>query len=147
VEITGGEPLVQGGTAALAGDLLDAGFRVLCETSGAFDIAVLPGGVRRIMDLKAPGSGESGRILWANVDHLTEDDDVKLVLSDRRDYEWAVGVIRDHDLERRCSVLLGAARPLLDPAELAAWILEDRLDVRLQIQLHTVLWPGVDRGR
>lgn len=147
VEITGGEPLSQARTPDLATDLIAAGHRVLCETSGAFDISVLPPGVRRIVDLKPPGSGEVERNLWTNLDHLTPDDDLKLVLADRGDYEWAVDVLRSRDLSRRCSVLMAAAEPLLDPAELAAWILVDRLDVRLQIQLHKRLWPGEDRGR
>ncbi len=147
VEITGGEPLVQPETPALARDLLDAGFEVLCETSGAFDISVLPPGVRRVVDLKAPGSGEGGRVLWSNVGQLRPGDDVKLVLSDRRDYEWARDAIARHELARHCSILLAPAVPLLDPAELASWILADRLPVRLQIQLHKVLWPGQERGR
>ncbi len=147
VEITGGEPLAQAATPALAEGLLDAGYEVLCETSGAFDISVLPAGVGRVMDLKAPGSGEGGRMLESNLDLLGPGDDVKLVLADRRDYVWARDTIRRHRLDRRCPVLLSAASPLLEPADLAAWILEDRLPVRLQLQLHKVLWPGEDRGR
>lgn len=147
VELTGGEPLAQAATPALATALLDAGLDVMCETSGAFDISVLPTGVRRIMDIKAPGSGEGGRMMWSNLEQLTPTDDVKLVLADRRDYVWARDVVQRHQLEQRCPILLSAAAPLLEPAELAAWILEDRLPVRLQLQLHKVLWPGEERGR
>jgi 7-carboxy-7-deazaguanine synthase len=147
VELTGGEPLQQPAAPVLAEALLAAGLRVMCETSGAFDIGVLPGGVVRIMDLKAPGSGESGRMRWANLDLLRPEDDLKFVLGDRVDYEWARAAIGDHALAGRCTLLMSAASPLLDPAQLGAWILEDRLPVRLQVQLHRVLWPHEDRGR
>lgn len=146
VEITGGEPLHQAGTPALARALLDAGLEVLCETSGAFDIGVLPDAVVRVMDLKPPGSGEDGRMRWDNVAALRARDDCKLVLADRADYEWARGVIAEHGLLRRCGVLVVPAEGLLDPAELAAWLIADRLDARLQLQLHKQLWPGIERG-
>ncbi len=147
VEITGGEPLAQAEAPQLAQALLDAGLEVLCETSGAFDIGALPPGVGRVMDLKAPSSGETDRMLWSNLDRLTPLDDVKIVCADRADYEWARGVVRDRDLPSRASVVLTAATPHLDPADLAAWITADRLPVRLQIQLHKILWPDEDRGR
>jgi len=146
VEITGGEPLHQAETPALALALLDAGHQVLCETSGAFDIRVLPDAVVRVMDLKPPGSGEDGRIRWDNLDALRPRDDCKLVLAHRADYEWARQVLQRHDLAARCAVLLVPAAGLLDPADLAGWMIEDGLDARLQLQLHKQLWPGVERG-
>lgn len=147
VEITGGEPLAQAATPELARQLLAAGLQVLCETSGAFDIGALPAGVARVMDLKAPGSGESHRMLWSNLDALTPRDDVKIVCSDRGDYDWACAAIREHRLAERAQVVLTAATPHLDPAQLAGWMIEDRLPARLQVQLHKVLWPADDRGR
>ena len=147
VEITGGEPLSQEATPTLARALIDEGLDVLCETSGAFDIGLLPAGVMRVVDLKPPGSGETDRMRWRNVDALRADDDLKFVLADRVDYEWARRVIVDHALAGRCTLLMSAVAPALPSASLAAWILEDRLDVRLQVQLHKVLWPGEDRGR
>ncbi len=147
VEITGGEPLAQQGTGSLASSLLAHGLEVLCETSGAFDIGALPAGVVRIMDLKAPSSGETERMLWQNLDHLRPTDDLKIVVADREDYRWARQVIGEHALPGRCEVLLSPAEPLLTGAELASWILADRLPVRLQLQLHRQLWPDEDRGR
>ena len=147
VEITGGEPLAQEQTPDLARALLGQGPSVLCETSGAFDIGVLPGGVVRVMDLKPPSSGESGRMRPDNIALLRPADDVKLVIADRGDYEWALARIAEYRLFDRCHVLLQAATPLLAPAELAAWVLADRLPARVQVQLHKVLWPGEGRGR
>ena len=147
VEITGGEPLAQEHTPELADQLLAAGYEVLCETSGAFDIGVLPEGVVRVMDLKAPGSGETERMLWSNLDELTRRDDVKIVCADRRDYDWACAAIYERALAERAQVVLTAATPHLDPAQLADWMVEDRLPARLQIQLHKVLWPDDERGR
>ena len=147
VEITGGEPLAQEQTVALARALLDEGHRVLCETCGAYDISVLPEDVVRIMDLKAPSSGETGRIRWANLDHLRPQDDLKIVVADREDYRWARQVITEQTLASRCEVILSVAEPLLTGADLATWILADRLPVRLQLQLHKQLWPHEERGR
>lgn len=147
VEITGGEPLAQTETPRLALALQEAGLEVLCETSGAFDIGALPPGVGRVMDLKAPSSGETDRMLWSNLERLTPRDDVKIVCAGRADYEWARTVIQDHDLAARARVMLTAATPHLAPADLAEWIVADRLPVRLQVQLHKVLWPDEDRGR
>jgi len=145
-EITGGEPLAQPDTPQLARALLERGHRVLCETSGAFDIRSLPDGVVRVMDLKPPSSGESDRMIWDNLGQLRPDDDLKIVIADRTDYDWAVGHLRRAG-PLPCAVIVQPAHPLLEPAELAAWILADRLDVRLQIQLHKILWPRQDRGR
>lgn len=146
VEITGGEPLAHPGAFDLADALLDAGYTVLVETSGAFDVSGLDARVHKIMDLKCPGSGESHRNLWANLDHLTERDEVKFVLADRVDYEWMRETIRERGLDRR--VADGTLRALLaspvwgavDLEEMAAWILEDGLSVRFQVQLHKLIW-------
>jgi 7-carboxy-7-deazaguanine synthase len=152
VEITGGEPLVHRNAFVLAERLLDRGFTVLVETSGAIDIAPLDARVHRIMDLKCPGSGEVERNLWSNLDHLTDRDEVKFVIADRADYEWARNVIRERGLDR--SIADGRLRALLfspvwesmDFRDLAAWILEDRLPVRYQIQLHKIIWGANVHG-
>jgi 7-carboxy-7-deazaguanine synthase len=149
VEITGGEPLAQRNTLVLVTRLLDRGYTVLVETSGAIDVGPLDERAHKIMDLKCPGSGESDRTLWSNLGHLTERDEVKFVIADRRDYEWAVDRIREHGLDE--AVRHGRLRALLispvweraDFRELAEWVLADRLPVRLQIQLHKVIW-GAD---
>ena len=153
VEITGGEPLIHRNAFVLAERLLDRGYTVLVETSGAIDIAPLDTRAHRIMDLKCPDSGEVSRNLWSNLDHLTARDEIKFVIASRRDYEWARAVIREHRLDEK--VEHGALRALLfspvwemmDFRELAEWVLEDRLPVRYQIQLHKVIWganvPGV----
>ena len=146
VEITGGEPLIHRNAFTLAERLADDGFTVLVETSGAIDIAPLDPRVHRIMDLKCPGSGEASKNLWSNLDHLTERDEVKFVIADRADYEWARDVVRQRRLDRR--VQDGTLRALLfspvwgavELADLAAWILEDRLPVRYQVQLHKIVW-------
>jgi 7-carboxy-7-deazaguanine synthase len=146
VEVTGGEPLAQPGCLALLATLCDAGFEVLLETSGAFDIAPVDPRVVKIVDVKCPGSGEEPSNRWANLDALGPRDEIKFVLADRADYEYARDVIRAHGLERRGGLLMSAVHGRLDPARLAEWILEDGLEVRLQIQLHKVLWPDRDRG-
>ncbi len=153
VEITGGEPLVHRNAFVLTERLLDLGYTVLVETSGAIDIAPLDARAHRIMDLKCPDSGESARNLWSNLAHLTSHDEIKFVIASRADYEWAREVIRERGLDEK--VLAGRLRALLmspvwekmDFRELADWILEDRLPVRYQIQLHKIIWganvPGV----
>lgn len=147
VEITGGEPLLQEGVYPLCGALLDSGKQVLIETSGAADVSRLDARVIKIMDLKCPGSGEVERNLWSNLRHLTVRDEVKFVISDRADYEWARAVIAEHELERRVNaVLLSPAFGRIDNAALAAWILEDRLPARLQLQMHKYIWPPNARG-
>jgi 7-carboxy-7-deazaguanine synthase len=126
--------------------LLDEGFTVLVETSGAFDVAPLDPRAHKIMDLKCPGSGECARNLWSNLDHLTPRDEVKFVVKDRGDYEWTRQVVRERGLDRR--VAEGTLRALLvspvwgevDLEALAGWILEDGLPVRFQVQLHKLIW-------
>lgn len=147
VEITGGEPLLQEGVYALCAALLDAGKQVMIETSGASDVSRLDPRVIKIMDLKCPGSGEARRNLWSNLNHLTRKDEVKFVISDRADYEWARQVIAEHALERRVNaVLLSPAFGRIELAELAAWMLEDRLPARLQLQMHKYIWSPTARG-
>jgi 7-carboxy-7-deazaguanine synthase len=147
VEITGGEPLLQEGVYALCAALLDAGLQVMIETSGAADVSRLDPRVIKIMDLKCPGSGEAHRNLWSNLGHLTAIDEVKFVISGRGDYEWSRDVIVEHALERRVNaVLLSPAFGRVDAASLAAWMLEDRLPVRLQLQMHKYIWSPTARG-
>lgn len=145
VTVTGGEPLAQKGCLPLLSALCDAGFDVSLETSGALDIALVDERVSRIVDLKTPGSGELDRNLWTNLAYLTSRDELKFVLCDRADYEWARGVIRERALGDCCPVLLSPVHGQLAPRDLAEWILADRLPVRLQLQLHKLLWgetPG-----
>ncbi|HLX38864.1 MAG TPA: radical SAM protein [Candidatus Binataceae bacterium] len=147
VEITGGEPLLQDGVYHLIAELLAAGRTVMIETSGASDVSRLNPRVIKVMDLKCPGSGEAARNLWSNLEHLTARDEVKFVLSDRADYEWARDVIREHNLASRVNaVLMSCAFDRLARADLAQWILEDRLPVRFQLQMHKHIWPPDTRG-
>ena len=146
-EITGGEPLLQPGVHPLIARLLGAGLTVLIETSGASDVSRLDPRVIKVMDLKCPGSGESGRNLWSNLDHLTPHDEVKFVLADRADYEWARAIIERYQLQTRVNaVLMSCAFGKLDPALLAGWILEDRAPVRMQLQMHKHIWAPDARG-
>lgn len=152
VEVTGGEPLAHRNAFPLVECLLDRGFTVLVETSGAFDVAPLDPRAHKIMDLKCPGSGESGRNVWANLDHLTARDEVKFVVMDRADYEWTRDVVRGRGLDRRLEE--GSLRALLvspvwgqvDLQALARWILEDGLPVRFQVQLHKLIWGEKRQG-
>ena len=147
VELTGGEPLLQPGAIPLLRELCDSGRTVLLETSGERDISEVDPRVHRIMDLKAPGSDESHRNRWENIEHLTQQDEVKVVLSDRADYEWAKGVIEAHGLADRVNaVLLSCVWGELDPKELVRWVLEDNLPVRVQIQMHKVIWDADTEG-
>lgn len=147
VEVTGGEPLLQEQAVPLMERLLEAGRTVLLETSGAVSIADVPRAVHKIMDLKAPGSGQCEENLWENLHHLQPHDEIKIVIGDRPDYEWARDVARRRDLLRRCRVVnLSPAEGLMAPARLAEWILEDGLPFRLNLQLHRSIWPERDRG-
>ena len=145
VSVTGGEPLAQKACLDLLTALCDAGYSVSLETSGALDIGAVDPRVSRIVDLKAPDSGESVRNLWSNLDHLTPRDELKLVLASEADYQWARDAVREHGLDRRCTVLFSPVQGQLEPGRLAEWVLRDRLPVRYQLQLHKVLWgntPG-----
>ena len=145
VTVTGGEPLTQKACLELLERLCDRGYQVSLETSGALDISAVDPRVTRVMDLKPPGSGESERNRLANLELLRSTDQVKFVLADRADYQWAVDMIRRHDLTRRCQVLMSPVWGELAPGQLAQWILDDGLDVRFQLQLHKLIWgdtPG-----
>jgi 7-carboxy-7-deazaguanine synthase len=147
VEVTGGEPLLQEGVYPLMDVLLDAGKTVMIETSGASDVSKLDARVIKIMDLKCPGSGEVARNLWSNLEHLSSRDEIKFVLADRIDYEWARAAIAEHKLESRVNaILLSPVHGQLDPAMLAKWILEDRLTARMQLQMHKQIWGPNARG-
>lgn len=146
VEITGGEPLLQRDVIELMARLQALGHRVLVETGGSLPIDAVPVGVTCIVDVKCPGSGEVGRNLWGNLDRLRPGDEVKFVIADRTDYAWAVEIVRRRDLGARGPVLFSPVHGRLDPTTLAEWILEDALPVRLQLQLHKLLWPHARRG-
>lgn len=141
--VTGGEPLAQKPCLELLTALCDAGYDVSLETSGALDISGVDARVSRIVDLKAPGSGESAKNLWSNVDLLTPRDEVKFVLKDRADYEWAREIIRARRLDSRCPLLVSAVQGELEPRDLAEWVLADRLPARFQMQLHKLLWGNM----
>jgi len=143
VTVTGGEPLAQKPCTDLLTRLCDAGYEVSLETSGALDISAVDARVSRVMDLKTPGSGEQARNRYENIPLLTAHDQVKFVLCDRNDYDWAKDMIQTHALTARCEVLLSPSYEQLSATQLADWIVADRLPVRLQIQLHKLLWGNV----
>jgi len=146
VLVTGGEPLAQEAVHSLMRELLDQGREVMIETGGSLDLSRVDPRVRIVMDLKCPGSGMEARNRWKNLEVLKPTDEIKFVLNDRRDYEWAREVIRERWLERRGPLLFSPVFGALDPRVLAEWILEDRLDVRLQLQIHKLIWPPGMRG-
>jgi 7-carboxy-7-deazaguanine synthase len=138
--VTGGEPLAQPACHDLLAALCGAGYQVSLETSGALDIASVDRRVAVVLDLKTPASGEAGRNLWSNLAHLKREDQVKFVICNRADYEWARDALREHSLAARCEVLFSPAWEQQPARELAEWILADRLPVRFQVQLHKYLW-------
>ena len=145
VTVTGGEPLAQKKCTDLLKILCDEGYEVSLETSGALDISVVDKRVSRVMDLKTPASKEEEKNLYTNIDLLTSHDQLKFVICDRNDYEWAVAKIKEYDLFSICEVLFSTSHQQLKPQTLADWILEDQLAVRFQMQLHKYLWhdePG-----
>ena len=144
--VTGGEPLAQKNCLPLLAALCDAGHSVSLETSGALDIGGVDPRVARIVDLKAPGSGEAAKNRWENLELLTTHDELKFVLASRDDYDWAVTACRRHRLFECCPVLFSPVQGHLDPAQLAQWILDDRLPLRFQLQLHKLLWDNA-KGR
>jgi 7-carboxy-7-deazaguanine synthase len=147
VEITGGEPLLQKEVYPLMQRLLDDGYTVMLETGGHRSIAQVPAGVVRVMDVKCPGSGEAHRNDWSNMEHLTLRDEVKFVIKDREDYDFAREVAATHGLAGRvAAVLFSPVHGILDPRLLASWILEDRLEVRMQLQVHKYIWDPQTRG-
>ncbi len=148
VELTGGEPMLQKDIDELARRLCDSGRTVLIETGGHRDIsdAVLDPRVIRVMDLKCPGSGESDKNLWSNLEHLRPTDEVKFVLADRADYDWARDVIRSRGLEGRVNILVSVVHGRLEPSDVVEWMLADRLDARFQLQMHKFIWQPAARG-
>jgi 7-carboxy-7-deazaguanine synthase len=146
VEVTGGEPLLQPAVHPLMSRLCDEGFEVLLETGGGLDIKSVDRRVRRIVDVKCPGSGEAANNRWENLDDLRAGDELKFVIADRADYEWARETITARALAGRFPIHLAPVWGALEPAELAAWILADRLAVRLSLQLHKLLWGAEARG-
>ena len=147
VEITGGEPLAQPGCPVLAQALLDEGCTVLVETSGALPINHLPEKAIKIMDLKCPGSGESEKNDWSNIEHLSAQDEVKFVIQDREDFDWTVEVIKRFDLDQKCNaVLLSPVLGQIESRELSGWLLQSGVKARIQLQLHKYIWPPETRG-
>jgi 7-carboxy-7-deazaguanine synthase len=147
VELTGGEPLLQKGAIPLMHALCEAGRTVLVETSGERDISHVDPRVHRIVDLKAPGSGESEKNRWGNIPFLTKRDEVKIVLASRADYEWARDIIRKHKLDGRVNaVLLSCVFGSVAAKDVVAWMLEDKLPARFQLQMHKYIWPADQRG-
>jgi 7-carboxy-7-deazaguanine synthase len=144
--LTGGEPLAQPDAFPFVTRLLDDGWEVVVETSGHLPLEPLDPRAVAIVDVKTPGSGESGRMRWSNLDRLRGTDEVKFVIDGRADYEWSRDLALGRGLAGRCTVLFSPVHGVLDPGLLGRWILEDGLPVRLQVQLHKYLWPGVTRG-
>ena len=143
VTVTGGEPLAQKNCLLLLRALCDAGYEVSLETGGALDISAVDSRVKRVVDIKTPASGEVGKNLWENLELLTHHDEIKFVVCDEHDYQWAKKILLEHHLTGKCPVLLSPAHGTLDATQLAEWILRDRLPVRLQVQLHKLLWNNV----
>ncbi|MCB1917338.1 MAG: 7-carboxy-7-deazaguanine synthase QueE [Rhodocyclaceae bacterium] len=144
--VTGGEPLAQAACLPLLEALCDAGLSVSLETSGALDVSAVDPRVARVIDVKPPGSGEVARNRWQNLEQLRPGDELKFVVADENDYLWSRTRIDADHLDRRCTVLMSPVHGRLDPAQLASWILRDRLPVRMQLQLHKLIW-GDQPGR
>lgn len=152
VELTGGEPLIHPNAFLLARELLDEGCTVLVETSGAVDVGSLDPRAHKIMDLKCPGSGEESKNLWSNLDHLGPGDEVKFVMKDRRDFQWACRAVRENRLDQRvdegdlAAILFSPVWDELNLRDLADWTMEEGLPVRIQLQLHKLIWDPNTRG-
>jgi 7-carboxy-7-deazaguanine synthase len=147
VEITGGEPLAQRECIDLAQALIAEGYTVLIETSGSLPIAPLPAEVIKIMDLKCPGSGECAKNDYSNIDELSPLDEVKFVITNREDYDWAKEQVEKYDLIARCNaVLFSPVFSIIDPKDIVNWITEDALQVRFQLQMHKFIWPPDQKG-
>jgi 7-carboxy-7-deazaguanine synthase len=146
VELTGGEPLLQPEAIDLMSALLAGGYEVMLETGGSLTIEHVPTGVLRIIDLKCPGSGECDRNRWENLELLRPGDELKFVIEDRVDYDWAVGQVRSRTLEQTTTVLFSAVHDRLHAGDLARWVLDDGIRVRVQLQMHKILWPDVAQG-
>lgn len=147
VELTGGEPLLQPGAIPLLAEICDAGRTALVETSGEADVSRVDPRVHKIMDLKAPGSGESHRNRWSNLDHIGPRDEIKFVLASRADYEWMRSVVNERALDAKgCALLASAVWGKLATKDLVAWVMEDALCVRVQVQMHKVIWGAEAQG-
>ncbi len=146
VEITGGEPLYQPNVHGLMRRLCDEGYEVLIETGGSLDISPVDPRVKRIVDFKCPSSKMMKKNLWDNAQFLNEKDEVKFVIGNREDYDWSKRMILEHRLDQKCPILMSPVFGELAPADLAEWILEDKLDARLQLQLHKYIWHPETRG-
>jgi 7-carboxy-7-deazaguanine synthase len=142
VTVTGGEPLAQKNCIVLLRALCDAGYAVSLETGGAMDISEVDARVMRVVDVKTPGSGEVSKNRWENLALLSAHDEIKFVLCDAADYQWAKDIIVEHQLAKKCPILFSPVHGTLNPTHLAEWILRDRLPVRLQVQLHKILWQN-----
>lgn len=147
VEITGGEPLLQDNVYTLMNQLLAGGRRVLLETNGSVSLDNVPADVVKIMDLKCPDSGMHEKMVWKNIGLLSSTDEIKFVLSSRRDYDWAVRKINDWSLVGKIPVSFSPVAAILPSQALASWMLADQMPVRLQLQLHKIIWPGAEQGR
>lgn len=143
VTVTGGEPLAQKNCLPLLRILSDAGYQVSLETSGALDVSTVDKRVMKILDIKTPASGEVEKNLWSNLEYLNAQDEIKLVLCDEADYSWGKKLLVEKNLTARCEVLFSPAQGQLSPTDLADWILRDQLPVRMQLQLHKILWGNV----
>jgi 7-carboxy-7-deazaguanine synthase len=146
VEVTGGEPLLQKGVYPLMEKLLAAGRTVLLETNGSISLADVPDEVVKIVDMKCPDSSMHEQMNFGNFDFLTQKDEIKFLLSSKNDYSWATQLVREYNLQDLATVTFSPVTSTLTPATLAGWILEDQLPVRLQLQLHTIVWPGKTKG-
>lgn len=147
VEITGGEPLLQKGVGSLIRKLLNEGFAVLVETNGSLPINDIDKRSVVILDIKTPGSGMTHRMDFSNIDYIKKDDEIKFVLTNRRDYEWTKNIISKHDLTKKCHLLLSPAYGVLAPKELIEWMLEDRIHARLNLQIHKYIFGPDAKGK
>ncbi len=146
VEITGGEPLMQSETPELAQTLLALGYQVLLETGGSLDISVVPKEVVRIVDMKCPGSGMSEKNLYKNLDYMTKNDEVKFVVKNREDFDWSVKLIQQYQLETRTKILISPVFGVVNLEELAQWLLDAKVNARMQVQLHKIIWGAEKTG-
>ena len=146
VEVTGGEPLVQVGVHDLMRTLCDRGYETLLETGGSLDIKGVDSRVRRIVDFKCPSSGMVKKNHWANIEYLRSTDEVKFVIGNRDDFNWAAGMIQQYGIDKLCPVLMSVVFGVLAPLDLATWILESKLNVRFQLQMHKFIWEPATRG-
>lgn len=146
VEITGGEPLAQENVHELMTMLCDSGYEVLIETSGSINIGNVDPRVRRILDIKCPGSGMVKHNLWENIELLRQADEVKFVVGNREDFEWSIDVVKRYGLLKRCPVIMSPVFGDVQPIDLAGWILESRLPVRFQLQMHKYIWEPETRA-